>query len=196
MTMSFPEGECFVCGEPVVIGHTTRAVVALGDAISWQRWAQASRIRSRPRLASSSLTPASSARSNQPSQTGAARCVERPSSLASETTLAVFVVGSVVTSLGLAGLVIALVNFRNTPFHQPVAQGLYRISRHPQIVMSSVVLLGGTIAIGSWAALLALAVGRICGHFGILGEEEVCLKQYGDSSRAYLKRVPRYFLFF
>ena len=70
----------------------------------------------------------------------------------------VFVVGAVVAVLGAAGLASALVTFRNTPLGQPVERGIYCISRHPQIVMSSVVLLGGTIAIGSWAALLALVV--------------------------------------
>jgi protein-S-isoprenylcysteine O-methyltransferase Ste14 len=107
-----------------------------------------------------------------------------------------FAIGAVVSLLGCLGLATALVNFRDTPPDQPVERGMYRISRHPQIVMSSVVLLGGTIAIGSWAALLALVVARIGGHFGILGEEEVCLKRYGDSYRAYLRRVPRYFLVF
>lgn len=109
---------------------------------------------------------------------------------------AVFVVGAIVTALGLAGLVKALVDFRNTPPGEPVTRGLYTLSRHPQIVMSSVVLLGGCIAIGSWAALLALLAGRVAAHFGILGEEKVCLAQYGDEYRAYLDRVPRYFIFF
>ncbi len=109
---------------------------------------------------------------------------------------AVFVIGAVMTTLGLIGLVIALFNYRNTPFDQPVARGLYHISRHPQIVMASVALLGACIAIGSWAALIALVVARILSHFGILAEEEVCLKQYGDSYRAYMQRVPRYFVFF
>lgn len=33
-------------------------------------------------------------------------------------------------------------------------------------------------------------------HLGIVAEEEICLKQYGDTYRAYLKHVPRYLLFF
>lgn len=109
---------------------------------------------------------------------------------------AVFAVGVVVGALGLLGVVVALVNYRNTPFDQPVTQGLYRISRHPQIVMASAVLLGGGIAVGSWAVLAALAVARILNHFGTLAEEEVCLKQYGEPYRAYLQRVPRYFVLF
>lgn len=108
----------------------------------------------------------------------------------------VFIVGAVVTALGVLGLITALVNFWRTPLDQPVERGLYRISRHPQIVMSSIVLLGGTIAIGSWTAVLALAAGRVLSHLGILGEEEVCLRQYGDSYREYMQRVPRYLMFF
>jgi len=108
----------------------------------------------------------------------------------------VFVIGAAVAVLGLIGLAKALFDFRRTPPDQPVTRGMYTISRHPQIVMSSVVLLGACIAVGSWAAVLMLAVARVLSHYGILAEEEVCLKQYGDSYRAYMQRVPRYFVFF
>jgi len=70
------------------------------------------------------------------------------------------------------------------------------MAQHPQIVMAFTVLLGGAIAVGSWAAVLALVVARVLGHFGIVAEEEVCLKQYGDSYREYMRRVPRYFVLF
>ena len=108
----------------------------------------------------------------------------------------VFAVGTVVSALGLAGLATALVTYRNTPLDQPVEQGLYRISRHPQIVMASIVLLGATIAIGSWTAVLALVAARVFSHFGIVAEEQVCLSHYGDSYREYMRRVPRYLVFF
>jgi len=109
---------------------------------------------------------------------------------------AVFVVGMTVVVVGLIGLTKALFDFKNTPQGEPVTRGLYKVSRHPQIVMSSVVLLGGCIAIGSWPALLLLLVARVLGHFSILAEEEVCLCQYGEEYRAYMERVPRYFVFF
>ena len=108
----------------------------------------------------------------------------------------VFVIGTIVAAMGLIGLAKALFDFKDTPFDEPVDRGMYRVSRHPQIVMSSVVLLGACIAIGSWIALLLLAIVRGFSHFGILAEEEVCLKQYGDSYRAYMERVPRYFVIF
>lgn len=104
--------------------------------------------------------------------------------------------GVILILLGLFGIIKALVDFRNTPLGEPVTRGLYRISRHPQVVMSSLVILGGCIAVGSWVAVAFWALARVLEHFGILAEEEVCLKQYGEAYQAYLKRVPRYFLFF
>lgn len=108
----------------------------------------------------------------------------------------IFFIGITIAVLGLIGLVRALIDFKNTPLDQPVTSGLYRVSRHPQIVMSTVVLLGASVAIGSWLALIILMIARLFGHFGILAEEEVCKEKYGNAYQAYLIKVPRYFLFF
>ena len=108
----------------------------------------------------------------------------------------VFVLGTVIFALGLAGFVVALFNFRNTPLDQPVTKGLYRISRHPQQFTLLVAGVGISIAIGSWLILSMLLVGLVFTHRKILAEEASCLKQYGDSYRAYMERVPRYLLFF
>jgi protein-S-isoprenylcysteine O-methyltransferase Ste14 len=108
----------------------------------------------------------------------------------------VFYLGAALVLAALAGLVKALFDFRNTPPSQPVSRGLYKISRHPQIVMSALVLLGASIAIGSWTAVILWAFSRLLSHAGILAEEEICLKQYGEYYREYLQRVPRYLLVF
>jgi protein-S-isoprenylcysteine O-methyltransferase Ste14 len=108
----------------------------------------------------------------------------------------VFVLGTVIFALGLVGFVVALFNFRNTPLDRPVERGLYRISRHPQQFTLLVAGVGISIAIGSWLALLMLLLGLAFTHRKILAEEATCLRQYGASYRAYMERVPRYFLFF
>jgi len=107
----------------------------------------------------------------------------------------VFVVGSFLIVLSLIGLAKAMCDFRNTPLDEAVTRGIYHLSRHPQIVTSSLVILGTCIAVGSWLAAAVWAVARVMEHFGILAEEEVCLRQYGESYRTYMKRIPRYFLF-
>jgi len=108
----------------------------------------------------------------------------------------VFVIGISFYSLGLIGFVIALENFRNTPVDQPVTSGFYRISRHPQQLAVSVSFLGISIAIGSWPAFAVIILGVVGAHKKILAEEEACLKQYGESYKNYMERIPRYFLFF
>ena len=108
----------------------------------------------------------------------------------------VFYLGLCLVVSGLVGLVKALFDFKNAPLDLPVTQGLYKVSRHPQIFMSSVVLLGICFAIGAWPALLAFLAARLLEHYGILAEEEVCLKQYGEAYQVYMKQVPRYFVFF
>jgi len=47
----------------------------------------------------------------------------------------IFIPGIILFAFGLAGFIIALFNFKNTLLDQPVTRGLYRISRHPQVLM-------------------------------------------------------------
>jgi protein-S-isoprenylcysteine O-methyltransferase Ste14 len=108
----------------------------------------------------------------------------------------VFIIGILLYVVGLVGLVVAMFNFRDTPLDQPVTIGLYGVSRHPQITAIFILFFGICLAIGSWIALFALVMSRLFQHFGILAEEEICLKRYGEPYRAYMERVPRYILFF
>ncbi len=108
----------------------------------------------------------------------------------------VFWLGTVIFVLGLSGLVVALFNFRNTPANHPITQGLYKVSRNPQWVMLIVMFLGLCFVIGSWIAFLLFMVTVVCYHFRILGEERACLAQYGDTYRDYMRKIPRYFVFF
>lgn len=105
-----------------------------------------------------------------------------------------FIPGIILYSLGLAGFIIALFNFKNTPPDQPATKGLYRISRNPQELMLFIMAIGICIAIGSWLALFILILTRLFLHSRNLAEEEACLERYGNSYRAYMERVPRYFL--
>ena len=106
----------------------------------------------------------------------------------------IFIPGIILYFLGLAGFVVALLNFKNTPPDQPATKGLYRMSRHPQGLMLFIMAIGMCITIGSWLALFTLILTRLFLHSRNLAEEESCLERYGNSYRAYMKRVPRYLL--
>ncbi len=107
-----------------------------------------------------------------------------------------FIVGTILYSIGLIGLVIAIINYRNAPLDKPITRKLYKISRNPQIVMLYLIIAGMILVIGSWINLIFLFISVICAYFSILGEEKALTGQYGESYLNYKKQVPRYFLFF
>jgi protein-S-isoprenylcysteine O-methyltransferase Ste14 len=106
----------------------------------------------------------------------------------------VLIPGITLFSLGLAGFIIALINFKNTPLDQPVSTGIYRISRHPQVLMLFIAGIGIGIAIGSLLVLFIQILASFFGRSRVLAEEQACLERYGDSYRIYMERVPRYVL--
>ncbi|MBN2549302.1 MAG: hypothetical protein JXB15_09100 [Anaerolineales bacterium] len=108
----------------------------------------------------------------------------------------VFIPGVVLFGLGLIGFMAALIDFKNRPLDQPAVRGLYRISRNPQIFMLFVLVFGISMAIGSWLVLFLEILTSVFGHARTLAEEKACLARYGDLYSVYMKRVPRYFLFF
>ncbi len=89
-----------------------------------------------------------------------------------------------------------MLNFKDTTLDQPVVKGIYKLSRHPQIASLFFLFLGICVAIGSWLTVFALLISKLLQHFGILAEEEICLRQYGGPYRIYLKQIPCYFLLF
>lgn len=107
----------------------------------------------------------------------------------------IFIIGTIIYFIGLIVFFITLFNFKKTPLNQPVTKGLYRISRHPQILTLLILYFGICIAIGSWFFLLIYFIFSLFTHFRILAEEKACLEQYGASYRDYMNKTPRYFLF-
>ncbi|MFW9946509.1 MAG: methyltransferase family protein [Candidatus Odinarchaeota archaeon] len=107
-----------------------------------------------------------------------------------------FIIGTILYSIGLIGLIVAIINYRNAPLDKPITRRLYKISRNPQIIMIYILFTGMILVINSWINLIFLFTLIICTHFSILGEEKALTEQYGELYLDYKKRVPRYFLFF
>jgi protein-S-isoprenylcysteine O-methyltransferase Ste14 len=107
----------------------------------------------------------------------------------------VFPVGVFVYVAGYGIVMIALHHFKHTPAGQVVVTGPYRLSRNPQWVGLVLVLAGAAIMTGIWLYLGIILVVAIIYHLQILAEEKACLEQYGDSFRAYMAKIPRYFWF-
>jgi protein-S-isoprenylcysteine O-methyltransferase Ste14 len=107
----------------------------------------------------------------------------------------VFPVGVLIYAAGYGIVMVALHHFKRTPADQVVVTGPYRLSRNPQWVGLALVLTGAAIMSGIWLYLGIILVVIIIYHLQILAEEKACLEQYGDSFRAYMARIPRYFWF-
>lgn len=108
----------------------------------------------------------------------------------------VMIIGCVLVALGLIGLIKALFDFKSAPTDQPATGGIYRITRHPQIMAASLVLLGTTVAIGSWTGLIVFFISRILLDANLVAEEEICLRAFGSVYQEYLDQTPRYIIFY
>ncbi len=105
-----------------------------------------------------------------------------------------FLIGLSVFAIGLLGLVISIHNFQKTPLENPVAIGLYKYSRHPQLVMLLVIGIGLSLALSSWFLLVLRFASFGFQHSGVIAEENECVRRFGDSYKEYLERVPRYLI--
>ncbi|MBN2039811.1 MAG: hypothetical protein JW864_07205 [Spirochaetes bacterium] len=107
-----------------------------------------------------------------------------------------FYTGLVIFLAGLISSLIALKNYADTPQDEAIVKGIYRISRNPLYFFYSVKMLGICIACASLPMFIFWIIYNIPTHLIIIGEERYCLETYGDSFKEYMKKVPRYFLFF
>ena len=105
-----------------------------------------------------------------------------------------FLLGLGIFVIGLLGLVVSIYNFQKTPLDSPVAIGLYKYSRHPQLVMLLIIGFGLSIALSSWFLLILRLLAFGFQHPGVIAEENECLRRFGDSYKEYLERVPRYLI--
>jgi protein-S-isoprenylcysteine O-methyltransferase Ste14 len=104
-----------------------------------------------------------------------------------------FYVGIPIALLGLAGLIIVMANWANSPPKGPIKKGFYRYSRHPMYVTYFLVFLGISIATASWLFMLFLLLFTVGTVAFVDFEEKGCLEQYGNAYYEYRERTPRWF---
>jgi protein-S-isoprenylcysteine O-methyltransferase Ste14 len=103
-----------------------------------------------------------------------------------------FLVGLVVFLVGLVMMAIATFNFIATPADQVIAQGVYRLSRHPMYFATLLIYLACSLAAASWLFLLIAILSALCFRLEALIEERHCLTVYGDAYQGYMNRTPRW----
>jgi len=107
-----------------------------------------------------------------------------------------FTIGMIIYLIGLIPMLIAYYNYAKSPLDKPITAGVYKYSRNPMYFFSTIGFFGLVIVSSSIVILTLLIICVISQHFLILSEERYCLEAYGEEYRSYMKKVPRYFLFF
>lgn len=103
-----------------------------------------------------------------------------------------FYAGLVMYLIGLAMFLAAIVNIATTPLGQPFRTGMYRYSRHPMSLGSSLTFIGAGIACASWLFVLLAIINAILDAFLVVAEERRCLEIYGDDYQDYLDQTSRW----
>jgi protein-S-isoprenylcysteine O-methyltransferase Ste14 len=70
--------------------------------------------------------------------------------------------------------------------------GPYRVTRNPQIVGGSLLVIGSAVLWPSWYALGWVVLYAIVAHMMVFTEEEHLRAVFGQEYERYCKRVPRY----
>ncbi len=103
-----------------------------------------------------------------------------------------FYLGGSIALVGYVLFSVAMVNIARTPLGRPFTVGIYRYSRHPMTLWSSVALFGVGIAAASWVFLVLVVVLSACMPGLNDAEERYCLARYGDAYRSYREHTPKY----
>ncbi len=82
--------------------------------------------------------------------------------------------------------------FATAPLDEPIARGVYRISRHPMYFSEFLLYLGIAIVCASWIFLVCAMVWIVSMYFGTVPEERELLEKYGDAYRKYMDSTPRW----
>ncbi|MBI9069254.1 MAG: isoprenylcysteine carboxylmethyltransferase family protein [Salinivirgaceae bacterium] len=95
-------------------------------------------------------------------------------------------------TIGCIFILISYLNYFTTPLGQLITKGMYRISRNPIYVFSSIALIGIAILSESLLFGLLLLLYFIIQHPVIKEEERFCEENFGKEYDKYKKRTRRY----
>jgi protein-S-isoprenylcysteine O-methyltransferase Ste14 len=100
--------------------------------------------------------------------------------------------GLIICLFGMVFTIIAILNFATSPKDKVVTTGLYRFTRNPTYIGMILMQIGLGIACTSWLFLLLTVALMILLNADLSAEERYCLYRFGDDSRKYKNRTPRW----
>jgi protein-S-isoprenylcysteine O-methyltransferase Ste14 len=103
-----------------------------------------------------------------------------------------FYAGIIIYLLGFVMVLLYSISFGTATLGEPISKGVYAISRNPGYLGFFLAYLGTGIACASWIFLVCALVWIVSWQFGIVEEERILLKKYGEAYRLYMSRTPRW----
>ena len=103
-----------------------------------------------------------------------------------------FYIGVALYVIGLAFLILSMVNYSSPSSTGINLNGLYRLSRNPIYVAYFICFLGCAALTQSFVLLWLVFLFQISAHWIILSEERWCMEKFGVEYQEYMKKVRRY----
>jgi protein-S-isoprenylcysteine O-methyltransferase Ste14 len=107
-----------------------------------------------------------------------------------------FVVGLVLFIISFVAYIMSLVAYATSNPIKPVTKGIYKLCRNPQQI-STIFMWIGIGLMTSSIFIIAICVLQLFTVYPTFkAQEKFCIDKYGFDYQDYMKKAPRYFLFF
>ncbi|MBN1181942.1 MAG: hypothetical protein JXB49_06615 [Bacteroidales bacterium] len=107
-----------------------------------------------------------------------------------------FVVGLVFFIISFVGYIMSLVTYASSNPDKPVTKGIYKLSRNPQQI-STIFMWIGIGLMTNCSLIVAICILQLFTVYPTFkAQEKFCIDKYGFDYQDYMKKAPRYFLFF
>jgi len=107
-----------------------------------------------------------------------------------------FVIGLVLFIISFMAYIMSLIAYATGNPDKPVTKGIYKLSRNPQQI-STIFMWIGIGLMTSSILIIAICVLQLFTVYPTFkAQEKFCIDKYGLDYQEYMKKAPRYFLFF
>lgn len=107
-----------------------------------------------------------------------------------------FVAGLVLFIISFIAYIISLIDYATSNPDKPVTKGIYRLSRNSQQI-STIFMWVGVGLMTNCLLIIGICILQLFTVFPTFkAQEKFCVDKYGFDYQEYMKKAPRYFLFF
>lgn len=107
-----------------------------------------------------------------------------------------FIFGLSLFIISFVAYIISLVNYATSNPDRPVTKGIYKISRNPQQITTIFMWIGIGLMTNCILIIVICVIQLLTVFPTFKAQEQFCIDKYGNDYVEYMKKTPRYFLFY